>query len=397
MPVNGRSLARDPVRVMTVVGTRPEAIKMAPVLYELRRHPSRFDSMLVSAGQHKELLAQALHAFDLRPDVELGLMRSGQSLSGYAARALEAVADVVALHKPEIILVQGDTTTVAMTALAAFYNGIIVGHIEAGLRSFDRANPFPEEMNRELAGLIADIHFAPTEQSRLNLVQKGVPPASVLNTGNTIVDAVQMLSTDGGFDDPAVARLIPRTGRLIVVTVHRRETFGTPLRNVCLALREIAAMHKDVHIVLPVHPNPLVSNIVHSELGRAERISVIPAVSYGDMLRLMRAAYLLLSDSGGIQEEAPSLNVPLLVLRDVTERPEVVEAGLAKLVGTSTQRIATETARLLTNETEYGKMRGAPNPYGDGHAAERIVEAVWQLLQPVPKAEQAALRDRATA
>jgi len=378
-----------PRKILTIVGTRPEAIKMAPVIEELRRYPDRFESVIVSTGQHRELLDQALDAFGLKPDIELSLMEPNQSLSGYAAKALSSLADVILRARPSAVLVQGDTTTVAMAALAAFYNGVFVGHVEAGLRSFDRDDPFPEEMNRELAGLVADLHFVPTEQARLNLLRTGVAPGDVLNTGNTIIDALQsMTARKTKFDDPRLAELaeLAGRGRLLVVTAHRRESFGEPLREVCRALVDIIREAPDLHVVLPVHPNPAVSDIVKIELRDAERISVIPAVGYSDMLLLMKSAWLVLSDSGGIQEEAPSLNVPLLVLRNVTERPEVIETGAAKLVGTSRVTIVDEVRRLLADKRAYSAMRGAPNPFGDGQAARRIVDALALRLRAVPQA-----------
>ncbi len=375
------SLASERYKILTIVGTRPEVIKMAPVVFELRRHPARFESLLVSTGQHRELLSQALDTFHLQPDIHLDLMQPGQSVSDFAGRALAAVSDVMMLEKPDAILVEGDTTTVAMAALAGFYNGVMVGHVEAGLRSFNRDEPFPEEVNREIADLVADIHFAPTERARLNILEMGLPEDRIVKTGNTIVDAVRSIPHTGNFDDAFLASLVPLAGRLLVVTLHRRESFGAPMKNVCRALKDIVGAHPDVHVVLPVHPNPDVAGIVGAELGGVNRINIIPPVSYADMLRLMSRAYLLLSDSGGIQEEAPSLNVPLLVLRNVTERPEVIEAGVAKLVGTSRRKIVAEVGRILCDETEHEKMRGSENPFGDGHAAERIVSALWERLE----------------
>lgn len=379
--MTNRNASAAPHKIMIVVGTRPEAIKMAPVVYQLRQQPERFDTLLVSTGQQRELLAQALGAFDLTPDLDLDLMETGQSLTGYAGRALRELGFAIAQHKPGMVLVQGDTTTVAMASIAAFYNGVMVGHVEAGLRTYDRSHPFPEEMNRELADLIADVHFAPTEGARINLMTRGFTGDRVIVTGNTIVDAQRMIPLERGFDDPALARFESRDERLIVVTTHRRETHGKPLRNICRAIREIASLHPDVRIVLPVHPNPDVRGTVHDKLDGLERIHVIPAVAYGDMLRLMRHAYMLISDSGGIQEEAVSLNVPLLILRKVTERSEVVEVGAARLVGTSTPGIVAAATRLLSSDVEYQQLRGAANPYGDGHAAERIVHALWQRME----------------
>jgi UDP-N-acetylglucosamine 2-epimerase (non-hydrolysing) len=373
-------LSRERHTVACIVGTRPEVIKMAPVIRELGRCSSRFETVLVSTGQHRTLLAQALAAFDLHADVDLGLMGVNQPLGDFAGRSLVALSDAFRTLRPSMVLVQGDTTTVLTAALAACYQHIPVGHVEAGLRSFDIGNPFPEEINRALVGSLADLHFAPTESAKQNLLRTSVPANRILVTGNTIVDALQSMPDRPQFDDPRLQRIAGLPGRLIVVTIHRRENHGLPLLHVCAAIRELASRHTGLRIAVLVHPNPHVDAALAAELKDVECVYLVPPASYGDMLRLMRRSFLILSDSGGIQEEAPSLGRPLLILRDVTERPEVVEVGAAKLVGTSAAKIVAETRRLLDDPAEYRRMQRAPNPFGDGRAAVRIVEAVGLRL-----------------
>jgi UDP-N-acetylglucosamine 2-epimerase (non-hydrolysing) len=371
---------RTPHRVACVVGTRPEVIKMAPVIRQLERYSSRFDTVLVSTGQQRQLLAQSLAAFDLHPDVDLGLMGVNQPLGDFAGRSLVALSDALRTLQPSMVLVQGDTTSVLTTALAACYQHIPVGHIEAGLRSFDTNNPFPEEINRALVGSLADLHFAPTESAKQNLLRASVPANRILVTGNTVVDALQSMPDRPDFDNPQLQHVASLPGRLIVVTIHRRENHGLPLRRVCAAIRELAPRDNGLRVAVLVHPNPDVDTALAAELHDVESVYLVPPASYGDMLRLMRRSFLILSDSGGIQEEAPSLGKPLLILRDVTERPEVVEVGAAKLVGTSAATIVAETRRLLDDPVEYRRMQRAPNPFGDGRAAARIVEAVGLRL-----------------
>jgi UDP-N-acetylglucosamine 2-epimerase (non-hydrolysing) len=366
--------------VACVVGTRPEVIKMAPVIREFGRRPSRFDTVLVSTGQHRQLLAQAFAAFDLHPDVDLGLMGVNQPLGDFAGRSLVALSDALPRLQPSMVLVQGDTSTALTAALAACYQHIPVGHVEAGLRSFDTSKPFPEEINRALVGVLADVHFAPTESARRNLLRSLVPANRILVTGNTVVDAVQSMPDRPDFDDPQLQHIASLPGRLIVVTIHRRENHGLPLRRVCAAIRELAPGDNGLRIAMLVHPNPEVEAALVAALHEVKSVYLVPPASYGDMLRLMRRSFLILSDSGGIQEEAPSLGKPLLILRDVTERPEVVEVGAAKLVGTSGAKFVAEIRRLLDDPVEYRRMQRAPNPFGDGRAAARIVEAIGLRL-----------------
>lgn len=366
--------------IVSVIGTRPEVIKMAPVIRELERHATRFRSIVVCTEQHRELLDQAMSAFHLRADVELDLMKESQSLAVFAARALNALSAVFEELQPDMVLVQGDTMTMVTAALAAYYQRILVGHVEAGLRSFDRDNPFPEEINRRLAGVVADLHFAPTEGARANLLAGGTPPDHVIVTGNTIVDALHSVRSDSRWDSPELAEVAALPGRMILVTAHRRENHGVRMHAICLAVMMIARSHPDVRVVWPVHPNPEVIDVTEELLTDLDRVHLVPAATYGDMLRLMKRSYLILSDSGGIQEEAPSFRKPLLILRDVTERPEVVEVGAARLVGTQIDSILDEVHRLLTDQVAYECMRASPNPFGDGHAARRIVAAIARRL-----------------
>ena len=379
---------------MTIVGTRPEGIKMAPVVRELARRPESFDSILVTTGQHGRMLEQVFESFGIAADRDLRLMQHDQTLAGFASRALAEVAALLAETKPDVVLLQGDTTTVMTAALAAFYNGVKVGHVEAGLRSFDRRNPFPEEINRKIAGCVADFHFAPTDGARQNLLREGVPESSVFVTGNTIVDALQSMPVDGPFEDARLGQVDFDRRLVVLVTAHRRENHGPPLRSICEAVRTLAADFPLVEIVYPVHLNPNVRTVVHETLGEIPRVHLVDPCAYGDLLRLMSRCHLILTDSGGIQEEAPSFNKPVLILREVTERPEVVEAGAGMLVGTDAARIVAEASRLLTDRTAYERMSGAVNPFGDGRAAERIVDVLAERLgavaSPAPAAPPAA-------
>jgi UDP-N-acetylglucosamine 2-epimerase (non-hydrolysing) len=367
-------------RIMTIMGTRPEGIKMAPVIRELRRRSEQFEAVVVATGQHREMLGQVLAAFDIQPQIDLALMQHNQALAAFASRAIAALSNLYAEMKPDAVLVQGDTTTVMSAALAAFYHRIKVGHVEAGLRSFDRQNPFPEEINRRVAGCVADLHFAPTERAKQNLLREGVPPGSVFVTGNTIVDALQSIRLEGEFENRSLDAVAVSGRRIILVTAHRRENHGPPLAAICDALRTLVAKFKDIEVVYPVHLNPSVRGPVFDSLGSTPRIHLVDPVSYGDLLRLMQRCHLILTDSGGIQEEAPSFHKPVLVLRDVTERPEVIEVGAGKIVGTNRDRIVAETSRLLSDPAAYQAMSSTANPFGDGRAAERIVDALAKAL-----------------
>jgi UDP-N-acetylglucosamine 2-epimerase (non-hydrolysing) len=365
------------------MGTRPEVIKLAPVIRELGRRSSDFHQTVVTTAQHRQMLDQVLDVFAIKPDVDLGLMQQNQDLASFASRSLVELSNLLPRLNPHVVLIQGDTTTVMTAALASFYHGIKVGHVEAGLRSRDRANPFPEEINRRVTGCLADLHFAPTERARANLLREGVNADSIFVTGNTIVDALESISLDDEFEQPLLADLGQGgSRRLLLVTAHRRENHGEPLRSICRALRELTSNFSDVEVVYPVHLNPNVSSVVREELGGLERIRLVDPVSYNDLLRLMKRCYLILTDSGGIQEEAPSFGKPVLVLREVTERPEILDVNAGKLVGTDARAIVDAASRLLSDRAEYELMSKAENPFGDGHAAERIAEILTRTIEP---------------
>jgi UDP-N-acetylglucosamine 2-epimerase (non-hydrolysing) len=365
---------RQKLRVSVALGTRPEAIKLLPVVRELRKRPEILDCRVIASGQHRELLDQVLEVFGVGPDADLHLMQPGQKLETSFARALVGMSEELSSHRPDILLVEGDTTTVFAGALAAFWQGCPVGHVEAGLRSGNVRDPFPEEMNRILTGCVADLHFAPTRQAAENLRKVGVPAERIHVTGNTVIDALLEISK-GPPSFPAGLSLDPRSA-VILVTVHRRESFGEPLRDILSALKEIARRFPAVEIVLPVHPNPQVHDEVHALLGGVPRIHLVSPLSYVDFVGVLRSCRLVLSDSGGVQEEAPALGKPVLVLRNTTERPEGVACGVARLVGTSTDRIVREAAALLEDPRAYDAMAKCVSPYGDGQASRRIVEAI---------------------
>jgi UDP-N-acetylglucosamine 2-epimerase (non-hydrolysing) len=370
------------MRVLTVFGTRPEAIKLAPVVKELEKQ-SALSSRVCVTGQHRQMLDQVLSVFDIKPDFDLNIMREGQSLFDITTRSLQALEQTLKRDRPDIVLVQGDTTTAFAASLAAYYLQIKVGHVEAGLRTFDKYNPFPEEINRRLVDAVSDLCFAPTDTARDNLLREGVPPEQVFVTGNTVIDALLMtldnLSRGGReqyYRDFLEREYNVRIGdrRLILVTGHRRESFGPAFESICRGLKRIADNNADVCIVYPVHLNPNVRAPVYQILGDVKNVYLIPPLEYVPFVWLMAHCYLILTDSGGIQEEAPSLGKPVLVMREVTERPEAVRAGTARVVGTDDERIFTETQRLLGDEKKYLQMSQAVNPYGDGRAAGRIVD-----------------------
>jgi UDP-N-acetylglucosamine 2-epimerase (non-hydrolysing) len=371
-------------KIDIVMGTRPEAIKLAPVVAALRQKPAAFQVRVLSTGQHREMLAQVLEAFDLAPDLDLSLMQPGQSLPDITARVLTAMDGVLAQKPPDLLMVQGDTTTVFAAGLAAFYRGIPVAHVEAGLRSHDMANPFPEEANRRLVGVLTRLHFAPTALAAGELLAENVEPARILVTGNTVVDALNHISNRiagplsvGGED--LEARLQGR--RLILVTTHRRESWGHDMEGVCLAVRRIVEIHPDVVAVLPVHLNPRVSEVVTATLGDHERIRLLPPLPYTDFIRVMKRACLILTDSGGVQEEAPAFGIPVLILRKVTERPEAVQHHLSLVVGTDPQVIIRNAAEVLSQRSSIGAVHPDSNPYGDGRAAQRIRLAMERYFQ----------------
>lgn len=368
--------------VALVLGTRPEGIKLAPLAHELRRQ-GQFEPIVVSTGQHREMLGQALSLFDLAPDVDLDVMCQGQTLYDVTCRTLERIRPVLTELRPAWVVVQGDTTTAFAAALAAFYEKIPVAHVEAGLRSGERYRPFPEELNRRLVDQLSSVLFAPTEMARDTLLAEGFSPEMVHVTGNTVVDALLRASLVVRNDPPEVPGLdlgALSGKRMVLVTAHRRESFGAGMRAICEAMLEIVNRCPDVHIVYPVHANPNVNGPVQKLLSNHERITLLPPVDYRQFIFLMHHSDLILSDSGGVQEEAPSLCKPLLVMRDVTERPEGVEAGVARLVGTTKERIVDGALELLTNEAAYARMALGANPYGDGQASSRIAKLLATVV-----------------
>lgn len=371
------------MKVLTVFGTRPEAIKLAPVIRELERHPEIQSKVCVTA-QHREMLDPFLELFAIEPDWDLNIMKPDQSLFDVTSSVLKGLEGILKSARPDVVLVQGDTTTAFAAALAAFYRRIPVGHVEAGLRSYEKYNPFPEEMNRRLTDVLVDLFFAPTENAKRNLVGEGVDESKVFVTGNTVIDALFLvLSQESQVESQPPLKdsgLLTDDSRLILVTSHRRESFGQGLENICLALKKIAERNKDVEIVYPVHFNPKVREPVAKILTGIDRIHLLEPLDYGPFILLMNKAHMILTDSGGIQEEAPALDKPVLVMRNVTERPEVIAVGAGKLVGTEVDSVVKEAQSLLEDNDEYKRMAAAPNPYGDGHAAERIVKVLMEAF-----------------
>ena len=381
------------MKIVSIFGTRPEAIKMAPVVRELRKHPDCITPSVWVTAQHRQMLDQVLALFDIQPDLDLNIMQDGQTPTQVAALVLQRLEPHLTRERPDWVLVQGDTTTVMASAIAAHHLRIKVGHVEAGLRTHDKHNPFPEEMNRVVADALSDLRFAPTARARENLIREGISDATIRVTGNTVTDALQWIVQQPPTREVSalLARLKIHAGqeanvspclsgslstRVLLVTAHRRENFGEPLRNICTALREIATNRHDVQIVYPVHLNPNVQQPVNELLRDLPNVTLLPPVDYLTLAHLLKHCYLVLTDSGGLQEEAPSLGKPVLILRSVTERPEAVEAGTARIVGTDKEAIVRETYRLLDDADAYAAMARAVNPFGDGHAAERIVSSL---------------------
>jgi UDP-N-acetylglucosamine 2-epimerase (non-hydrolysing) len=365
-------------RLLFIFGTRPEAIKLAPVINAARKQPS-LETVICVTAQHRQMLDQILDWFDITPDVDLNLMLPDQTLAGLAARAIEAITTVIAQVKPDMVIVQGDTTTAMTGALSAFYHKIPVGHVEAGLRTYDRDNPYPEEINRHLISVLAACHFAPTEAARQALLAERTPATSIYVTGNTVIDALQWTVAQP-YQLDANIPLGRASEKLILITGHRRESFGPGFESICQALRQIAERNPETRLVYPVHLNPHVQEPVRRILGSLDRIHLIDPLPYPAFAHLMAKCNLILTDSGGVQEEAPSLGKPVLVMRRTTERPEAVEAGTAKLVGTDTGVIVRETEKLLHDPAAYAAMANAISPFGDGHAAERIAGILAQLV-----------------
>lgn len=379
-------------KVLLVLGTRPEAIKLVPVIKKLKEYNSKFATIVCVTAQHRKMLDQVLAIFDISPDYDLNIMKKNQDLFDITIKSLKGLKKVIEKVQPDIVLVQGDTTTAFIAGLAAFYCKIPVGHVEAGLRTYNKYNPFPEEKNRHLLSVLTDYHFAPTEWSKSNLLKEGIPSENIWVTGNTVIDALlQVVSSQKSvvrrkayqdyFKKQYNLELKTQNSKLVLVTGHRRESFGEGFENICHALKTIAEKRDDVVIVYPVHLNPNVQGPVKRILGGIDNIHLIEPLEYEQFVFLMNSSYLILTDSGGIQEEAPSLSKPVLVMRNTTERPEGIEAGVVKLVGTDKDAIVKNTIELLENQVLYEKMSKSVNPYGDGKASERIVNILLSVLQ----------------
>jgi UDP-N-acetylglucosamine 2-epimerase (non-hydrolysing) len=362
-------------KIITVIGTRPEAIKMAPLILMLKQQVWANVTVLATA-QHRQMLDQVLGFFDIQSDIDLDIMRPNQDLNTLTSRLLSHIGDVFQKEKPDLVLAQGDTTTVMSVALACFYYKIPFGHVEAGLRTWDMNNPFPEEMNRVVAGKLATYHFAPTKGSRENLLKEGINDSKILVSGNTVIDALLMTAKKNL--DIGIA--LDPNKRLILVTSHRRENFGNPFREICRALKAVAEQNTDIQILYPVHPNPNVKDVAYDILSNIPNVVLCDPLDYAPFVAAMKEAYIIISDSGGVQEEAPALGKPVLVLRDETERPEAVDEGVVKLVGPNFERIISETQKLLDDPVAYREMARGVSPYGDGQACERIVEFLKNAL-----------------
>ena len=367
-------------KIITIFGTRPEAIKMAPLVKELEKR-EEIESKVCVTAQHREMLDQVLEYFEIKPDFDLNIMKSKQSLTGITNRVLEGLEEVFIKEKPDMILVHGDTTTTFAGALAAFYQQIKVGHVEAGLRTFDKYFPFPEEMNRKLTGSLADLHFAPTKGSKNNLLREGINENDIYITGNTVIDAMlHTVKEDYKFENEELNKIDYVNKKVIMITAHRRENWGEGIENICTALNKIVEDNKDVELVYLVHLNPVVKDVVHARLGGNDRIHLLPPLDTKETHNLMNKCFMVMTDSGGLQEEAPHLGKPVLVLRDVKERPEAVAYGTVKLVGTDIEKILSEANELIQNREAYEKMSKSVNPYGDGKASERIADAILRYF-----------------
>jgi UDP-N-acetylglucosamine 2-epimerase (non-hydrolysing) len=367
-------------KIITIFGTRPEAIKMAPLVKELEKR-EQIESKVCVTAQHREMLDQVLELFDIKPDFDLNIMKTKQTLTGITSRVLEGLEEVFQEEKPDMILVHGDTTTTFAGSLAAFYQQIKVGHVEAGLRTFNKYFPFPEEMNRKLTGSLADLHFAPTKGSKENLLREGINESNIYITGNTVIDAMRHTVEENYVFETDELNNIDFNRKVIMITAHRRENWGEGIENICEALNKIVEQNTDVELVYLVHLNPVVKDVVFERLGGKDRIHLLSPLDTKETHNLMNKSFMVMTDSGGLQEEAPHLGKPVLVLRDVTERPEAVEAGTVKLVGTDVDKIVSEANELLKNSEAYSKMSKSINPYGDGEASRRIADAILKYFE----------------
>ena len=362
------------IKVMTVFGTRPEAIKMAPLVLELQKQSQRFEAITTVSAQHREMLDQVLDIFHIKPDYDLNIMHARQTLTDITSNVLINLDKILKEAKPDIVLVHGDTTTTFAASVAAFYNQIPIGHVEAGLRTWEKYSPYPEEMNRQMTDAMTDLYFAPTNQSKANLLKENHKEDNIYITGNTAIDALKQ-TVDKEYHHDILDKVSP-DNKLILLTMHRRENQGEPMRRVFKVIREVVESREDVEVIYPVHLSPAVQEVAKEILGNTERIHLISPLDVVDFHNLAARSYFIMTDSGGVQEEAPSLGKPVLVLRDTTERPEGVEAGTLKLVGTESEKVKEEMEKLLDNDAEYQRMAQAKNPYGDGKASERILDAI---------------------
>ena len=366
------------IKVISIFGTRPEAIKMAPLVKELEKR-KEIESIVVVTAQHRQMLDSVLETFNIKPDYDLNIMKQGQTLGDITTRALTGLEEVIKKEKPDIVLVHGDTTTTFAGALAAFYNGTSIGHVEAGLRTYDKYSPYPEEMNRQMVDCMTDMYFAPTLMSKENLLKEGKDESKIYVTGNTAIDAMAT-TVDENYTHPELEWIKPNK-KMILLTAHRRENLGKPMRNIFKAVKKITDEFNDVKVIYPIHLNPKVREIANEVFKGDDKVHLIEPLEVFDFHNFQNKSYIILTDSGGIQEEAPSLGKPVLVLRDTTERPEGIKAGTLKLVGTDEETIYNETKKLLTDKKEYEKMSKASNPYGDGHASEKIVYAILEKFE----------------
>jgi len=376
---------KNKINILLCMGTRPEGIKLAPVVELLKKQSNTFKFKICSTGQHKEMLDQVFSFFEVNPDYDLNLMTKDQSLGYLSSRILNKMNEVLDSTNPDLILIQGDTTTAFLTALSGFYRGVKVGHVEAGLRTYDKYNPFPEEINRQLISRVADLHFAPTRKAYDNLVNENVNNQNIIITGNTIVDVIlwgtkKILNSKKTLEDKGPLKGLDRDRKIILVTMHRRESFGREIENVCKALKIISGKYEGIQIVYPVHLNPNIRKPVFKLLGKADNIILTDPLDYESFLWLMSRSYFIITDSGGVQEEAPTLKKPVLVIRKKTERMESLDMGISRLVGTETRNIIDNVSELLDNESSYRKMISNKNPYGDGNAAQKILDFIFKKL-----------------
>ncbi len=378
------------IKVAVIIGTRPDIIKMAIVIAKLKKHPF-VNLFVITTAQHRQMFDQMLRVFSISVDFDLNIMKEDQGLPEVSSRMLVRLSNVIKKSHPDIVLVQGDTTTAFIGSLAAFYNKVSIGHIEAGLRTHDKYQPYPEEINRKLISSLSDLHFAPTKMAKDNLLQEGVKKDNIYVTGNTVIDALLMVASrrkrKNKYFDDILRKAKSKKHKIILVTAHRRENWGEPLRNICQALKELVSLRSDIVVIYPVHLNPNIKKPVYEILGKTPRVFLIPPLDYQQFVDYLSRSYLVITDSGGIQEEAPSIGKPVLVLREVTERPEAVKKGTAKVIGTKAKHICLEVNRLLNNQKEYERMACAVNPYGDGNAADRIVKILlyyFNLSETIP-------------